>query len=126
MEDKILIVEDNYDSREYLAQLLRVKGYKVDTAEDGVEGIEKAIVNHPDFIISDINTPNLDGIQMVKALRRIPECSAIPILVVSAYGSGILADASIAGANQVMRKPLDLKLLFMMIEKHLSKRESSH
>ena len=122
MEQKILIVEDNFDSREYLAQLLRVKGYTVYTAEDGAEGIEQAILNQPDFIISDINTPNLDGIQMVRALRRIPECSAIPILVVSAYGSGILADASIAGANQVMRKPLDLKLLLRMIERHTARR----
>jgi CheY-like chemotaxis protein len=121
MKEKVLIVEDNFDSREYLAQLLRVKGYNVYTAEDGAEGIEQAILNQPDFIISDINTPNLDGIQMVRALRRIPECSAIPILVVSAYGSGILADASIAGANQVMRKPLDLKLLLRMIERHTSK-----
>ena len=126
MQDKILIVEDNDDSREYLAQLLKIKGYKVYTAHDGAEGIEQAIVNHPDFIISDINTPNLDGIQMVRALRRIPGCSDIPILVVSAYGSGILADASVAGANQVMRKPLDMKLLFTMIEKHLSKRGRSH
>ena len=122
MEEKILIVEDNFDSREYLAQLLRVKGYRVYTAEDGAEGIEQAIVNQPDFIISDINTPNLDGIQMVRALRRIPACSAIPILVVSAYGSGILADASLAGANQVMRKPLDLKLLLRMIERHTARR----
>ena len=122
MKEKILIVEDNFDSREYLAQLLRVKGYNVYTAEDGAEGIEQAILNQPDFIISDINTPNLDGIQMVRALRRIPECSAIPILVVSAYGSSILADASLAGANQVMRKPLDLKLLLRMIERHTSKR----
>ena len=122
MKEKILIVEDNFDSREYLAQLLRVKGYNVYTAEDGAEGIEQAILNQPDFIISDINTPNLDGIQMVRALRRIPECSAIPILVVSAYGRSILADASLAGANQVMRKPLDLKLLLRMIERHTSKR----
>lgn len=52
---------------------------------------------------------------MVKALRDMPECSRVPVLVTSAYGSGKLDDAMKAGANQVMRKPVDYELFVKAI-----------
>jgi CheY-like chemotaxis protein len=108
---KILIVEDNPDSRDFLATLLKIEGYTIFTAADGIEGIEQAIKNHPDLIISDIMMPNLDGIEMVKALRHIRECQAIPILMVSAFNSGNLSVAMRVGATQGFTKPLDCNLL---------------
>ena len=120
MSAKILIVEDNTDTRNFLAHLLELKGYTVYSAADGSEGIQQAKLDCPDLIISDISMPNLDGIEMLKVLRKTPECSKIPILVMSAYGSGRLSDAVTVGADQVLPKPLDCELLFKAIHKLLN------
>jgi CheY-like chemotaxis protein len=119
MSAKVLIVEDNADSRNYLAALLRIKGYRVDTAVDGLEGIRHAVADHPDLIISDISMPNLDGIQMLKALRKMPRCKEIPVVAVSAYGSGRLEDAAAVGADSTLRKPLNCDLLLKTIDRLL-------
>ena len=115
MSAKVLIVEDNQDSRDFLAALLRLKGYRVDTAVDGLDGIKHALAGHPDLIISDISMPRLDGVQMLKALRKSPGFSKIPIVAVSAYGSGKLEDAARAGADYTLRKPLNCDLLLTTI-----------
>jgi hypothetical protein len=60
----------------------------VETAADVLEGPKHALSDHPDLIISDISMPNLVGIQMLKALRRMPACKQILVMAVSAYGSG--------------------------------------
>ena len=121
MSPKVLIVEDNPDSRNYLAALLRVKGFEVDTAEDGLEGMRHALAGHPDVIISDISMPRVDGIQMLRALRKSPECGSTPIVAVSAYGSGKLEDAAKAGADYTLRKPLNCDLLLKAITRLLGK-----
>ncbi len=64
--------------------------------------------------------PNLDGIDMVKTLRQSPEYKAIPIVMLSAYGSGNLSTAISVGANEAMRKPVDAKLLLQNIRMWIS------
>jgi CheY-like chemotaxis protein len=112
---KILIVEDDADARDYLAILLQLEGYTVLTAEDGVAGIEQTIANHPDIILSDIHMPNLDGVEMVKKLRRIPEGRQIPIVMISAYGMEKLQEALDAGATLALYKPLHVKSLMTSV-----------
>lgn len=99
MPANILIVEDNPDTRDLVALALRLEGYAVYTADDGEEGIQLARADCPDLILSDINMPNLDGIEMVRCLPAMPECSQVPVLMMSAYGSGNLTQALEAGAN---------------------------
>jgi two-component system chemotaxis response regulator CheY len=119
MPAKILIVEDNADSRDCLALLLKEKGYKVYTAEDGEQGIKLVEADCPDIIVTDINMPHMNGIEMVRLLRDRPDCSKLPIIVVSAHGSGSLKDAMSAGADDTMRKPIDFVLLAEAIERLL-------
>ncbi len=116
---KILIVEDNQDFRDLLALMLKGQGYEVYTADNGEEGIRLVDANCPDLIITDINMPRMDGIEMVRVLRRKPECNKVPILVVSAYGSGSLKEAMSAGADQAVRKPLDYDRLVVAISRLL-------
>ena len=115
MAVKILIVEDNPESRLFLATLLRIEGFEVDTANDGNEAINKVIEAPPDLMITDLSMPNLTGIEMLKQLRAMPESRNIPVLAVSAYGSGKLGDAMKAGADHALRKPLDCDLLLNLI-----------
>jgi two-component system, chemotaxis family, chemotaxis protein CheY len=111
MSAKVLIVEDNADSREMLSFILRYEGYKVVTASDGSEGISQVKNARPDLIISDLEMPNLDGIEMVKTLRHLPEAERVPILILSAYDSESLDQAIQEGATQAMRKPFEVDSL---------------
>jgi CheY-like chemotaxis protein len=119
MSAKILIVEDNPDSCAYLSHLLQVKGYTVFTASDGLQALNEVEAYDPDLIISDIMMPNVNGLQMVRALRQTSKYQGLPVLMISAYGSGNLREALDAGANQVMCKPLDFDVFFETLDRLL-------
>ena len=111
MSARILIVEDDLDQRTSLALILSTRGYAVTTAADGREAVELVKTECPDIILSDINMPNLDGVGMVKVIRTLPHCTEVPIVIISAYGSGPLGEAMKAGATAALRKPLNFKAL---------------
>ena len=119
MENKILIVEDHPDSRDLLALLLRERGHTVYTAEDGREGLKFISLDKPDLIITDLNMPHLDGIEMIKALREQMECKELPVIVVTAHGSGKIRQAIEVGASEAIYKPIDCDLLFSAIDRLL-------
>jgi CheY-like chemotaxis protein len=101
-------------------RLLSDEGYTVISAQDGQEGLARLESDPPDLIITDIEMPNLDGIDLIKRLRQRPNLNQIPIVVVSAYGSGNLLQAIDAGANVAIRKPIPIGNLFVMIRGLLS------
>jgi DNA-binding response OmpR family regulator len=109
--EKILIVDDNSDTREVLAWLLHIERFEVLTARDGLEGLKVASDEHPDLVITDVNMPNLDGIRMIKRLRENPSFKNLPILSMTAFGPATEALAARAGANRVHSKPLEFDLL---------------
>src|SRR5262245_59590678 len=111
MPNKILVVEDDPDSRDFLVTLLKLEGYTVATANDGLEAIQKVESEPIDLIVSDISMPNLDGIEMTKLIRQNPDFRNLPIIVISAYGSGNLINAINVGANAAMRKPIHAESL---------------
>jgi CheY-like chemotaxis protein len=116
MSAKVLIVEDNPDSREMISFILKYEGYKVFTANDGSEGIHQAKNACPDLIISDLEMPVIDGIEMVKTLRHLPEYEKVPILILSAYDNDSLNQAIQVGATQAMRKPFELDSLVTTVK----------
>src|SRR5215813_12875397 len=120
MAAKILLVEDNPDSCTYLARLLELKGYVVQTAPDGMEALKKVEAFHPDLIISDLMMPRLDGIGLVTTLRNSPTYQSTPVIAISAYGSGNLQSAVQAGANKALRKPLNFDHFFQTVENLLT------
>ena len=120
MPGKILIVDDDEAQRGFLAVLLKMNGYEVTLAQDGRQAIERVKTDCPDLIISDIDMPDIDGIKMVKLLRGLPECNHIPILTLSGYGSGNLKLAVSAGANQALRKPVEIDSLIGTIHSLLN------
>src|SRR5262249_59218977 len=83
MPTKILVVEDNADARRLLATLLKEQGFFVMEAEDGQAALELINGKRPDLIITDIQMPNLDGIEMIKVLRGGQELSSVPVLVMT-------------------------------------------
>lgn len=107
MEKKILVVEDIADTRDMLALMLRVEGYIVYTAVDGEEALKLLETHCPDLIITDINMPRLDGLELIKLVRQLPECRELPIIVMTAYSSDKAADGLKAGADMALKKPID-------------------
>ncbi len=85
-ETRILVVEDNKDLRKFLVTLLSPT-YTVLTAENGKEGLEKAGAEMPDFILSDVTMPVMDGLTMVSLIKKNPDICHIPIIILSARAS---------------------------------------
>jgi CheY-like chemotaxis protein len=80
---KILVIDDEPDERAYLAVLLEDNGYVTETAEDGYEGMEKAVAYAPDLITLDITMPEKSGVMFYREIREDPELCKIPIVVVT-------------------------------------------
>src|SRR5262245_37227381 len=104
---RILLVEDNADSRDILAKLLRMSGYEVSSASDGESGFTAAVAQIPDLIITDINMPGIDGIELLRRIRSEPAFERTAILVVTAFGGDAARQAIDAGADAATAKPFD-------------------
>jgi DNA-binding response OmpR family regulator len=120
---KILIVEDNRDSRDILSKLLRMSGYEVVSASDGETGYELAINHKPDLIITDINMPKMDGIQFVRRLRTNMALAQTPVLVVTAFGASVAREAVEAGADASAEKPFDFDKFLKIIQDLIARRK---
>jgi CheY-like chemotaxis protein len=83
---KLLIVEDNDDLRTFLYTILSHR-YNILVAENGKVGLEKATAEQPDFIITDVTMPEMDGLTMVHQIKQNPDICHIPIVVLSAKAS---------------------------------------
>ncbi|GFK95524.1 Chemotaxis protein CheY [Fundidesulfovibrio magnetotacticus] len=107
MSKTILIVDDSKTVRNLVAFIMKKEGFKVVTAEDGLDGLERLYsADRIDLIISDINMPRMDGFTFIKSVREQEAYRDIPIVVLSTEGQekDIQAGLSI-GANMYMVKP---------------------
>lgn len=111
----ILVVDDNEDARFMLKTILEAQGFAVVCAEDGQIALDMIGTHRPDLIISDIQMPNLDGIEMIKILRSHSETRNTPVLVTSAQHDDILADAMKAGGTAAATKPVRIEPLIRLI-----------
>lgn len=113
---KILLVEDNEMNRDMLSRRLKKKGFEVEIAVDGQEGVDKAKSISPDLILMDLSLPVLDGWGATKAIKANPETSSIPIIALTAHAmAGDREKAMEAGADEYDTKPIDLKRLISKI-----------
>lgn len=119
MGKKVLVVEDHHDTSFLLCRLLKMEGYEVEHAIDGMVGYNAAESSHPDLIVTDIQMPRMDGIEMIKRIRESPAGKRIPIIVMSAYGQRRIADALDAGADGIVSKPIDLAAFLETIKEKL-------
>lgn len=120
MGKKVLVVEDHHDTSFLLCRLLKMEGYEVEHAIDGMVGFSTANSEHPDLIVTDIQMPRMDGIEMIKRIRESRPISKTPIIVMSAYGKRLINDAIEAGADAFVEKPIDLDNFLATIKSKLS------
>jgi DNA-binding response OmpR family regulator len=123
MTRKILVVDDNLDTRELTHLHLTTEGFVVVVASDGREGLYMAVAEQPDLIITDISMPEPSGIELVKQLRAQPELDNVPILVLTALGNEEMDQAIRAGAHRAMNKPVHLDSLMDEVRQLLAESE---
>ena len=118
---KILLVEDNEMNRDMLSRRLKKKGFEVEIAVDGQEGVDKAKSISPDLILMDLSLPVLDGWGATKAIKANPDTSSIPIIALTAHAmAGDREKAIEAGADEYDTKPIDLKRLIAKINSFIN------
>ena len=118
MNRRILTVDDSPSMRMLLKTSLKAQGFAVDTAEDGVDGLEQAIADPPDLVITDINMPRMDGFELIEALRGKEGLRSLPILVLSTeFSEDKKARARAAGATGWITKPFDADKLAAAIRR---------
>ena len=125
MAKSVLVIDDEVDIAETVEIRLEVNGYSVDIAYDGLDGIEKAIKTKPDLILLDILMPQVDGFEVCRRLRKIPETQNIPIILLTAIKSPeSLQKAKEAGAQDYLAKPFESGELVEIVRFYLEKEKS--
>ena len=120
---KILVVDDFPTMRRIIKNLLKDLGFEnVDEAEDGAMGLEKLRGGSFDFVVSDWNMPNMDGLTMLQNIRADPNLSKLPVLMVTAEAKkeNIIAAAQ-AGASGYVVKPFTAATLEEKLNKIFEK-----
>tara|TARA_Y100000385_G_scaffold10031_1_gene10377 strand:+ start:3605 stop:4285 length:681 start_codon:yes stop_codon:yes gene_type:complete len=113
----ILVVDDDADIRELIGFNLHQAGFNVETAENGVRGIEKAIKTLPDLILLDVMMPEMDGIEACKKLREHPLTKDCLIAFLSARGEDYSQVVGFdSGADDYITKPVAPRVLIKRIE----------
>ena len=109
MSKHILIVDDSKTIRNLLAFVVKSEGFKVTTAEDGLDGLEKLYtMERVDLIVSDVNMPRMDGFTFIKTLREQDAYKDVPVIVLSTEGKEKdIATGMNMGANLYMVKPAE-------------------
>jgi CheY-like chemotaxis protein len=102
---RILVVDDNVDSAETMAEILKLWGHEVQTAHDGVAALEAARAHRPDAVLLDVGLPVMDGYEIARRLRQ----EGLAILLVAVTGFGTAEDrrrAEEAGFDTHLTKPV--------------------
>jgi CheY-like chemotaxis protein len=109
---RVLAIDDDADTREMYARMLRDEGHEPILAADGVEGLQ-LLDPKPDLVILDLALPGMDGYDILRTMKADPTLSDIPVLVVSA--SRFDPPTDVDGFVAALRKPFDLPLLPAML-----------
>ena len=121
---KILIIEDNFEVRENLAEILELSDYEVTTAENGKIGVEKALSNPPDLILCDVMMPELDGYGVLNILGKKPKTAEIPFIFLTAKAEkSDFRKGMNLGADDYITKPFDQSELLDVLSRRIQKSE---
>lgn len=115
---RVLTVDDSASVRQMVSFTLSKAGFEVSEAVDGKDGLAKAASAKFDMIITDLNMPNVDGIQLITGVRKLPGYAFVPILMLSTESQAEKRDAGRkAGATGWIVKPFNADQLISVVHK---------
>ena len=118
---KILVVEDNKDSRELVVKVLKNRGYLLVEAVDGEDALRKVTEQPPDLILMDISIPKIDGFEVTRRLKGMDKSKDIPIIALTAHAmKGDREKALAAGCDGYISKPINVRQLPDQIQAFLT------
>ena len=121
---KILIVDDDAQLRSTIQMVLKLKGYDVIDADNGVSALKLARAALPDLVISDINMPQADGFAALVELRKDPVTASIPLILMTGESDGAgMRKGMELGADDFLSKPFAMNALLKAVEARLKKQD---
>jgi two-component system response regulator AtoC len=124
MANKIIVIDDDESSRESLTSYLNDLNYETLSAEDGLKGVELAKRQNPDLVITDINMPGINGLEVLKRVKEFD--NLIQVIVITAYDDmKSTISAMQQGAYDYLEKPVDIVRLKHSIKRALENRQLS-
>ena len=122
MTAKILTVDDSASIRLTTRVTLSNAGYTVTEAVDGLDGLGNLQAGEYDLVVTDLNMPNMDGLTMIRELRKLPAHMGVPVIFLTTESDGELkAQAKAAGATGWLTKPFDPESLVKIAKKVLGR-----
>lgn len=113
---RVLVVDDNDDAAQSVAALLRLDGHEVVIARDGVSALEGLQTFRPEVILLDIGLPDLDGYEVARRMRSMPDQSDVLVVALSGYGTPNQERLKQSAIDHYLVKPVDLRQLEALIE----------
>ena len=121
MHKRILIVEDDDDSRSLLVRMIQDFGYDTIEANSGNEAIEKTLSEKPDLIIMDLDLPGMSGLDAARVIKEDPSTAQIPMIAYTAFPPQTCEkEAFSIGMVEYLQKPVSWKLIKITLEKYLA------
>lgn len=124
---RVMIVDDEESVRKIFRQALTNRGYSVVEAENGKDAVDMASKEPPDLVIMDLVMPVMNGVEATKRLRKLPRCTNIPIIAVTAFELSelVLPEEEKELWNAVILKPVELDRLYKTVECLLAEQVSN-
>lgn len=124
MQKTALLIEDNEDNLELIRFILEKSGYNTRFAMTGEEGVKQALTNPPDFIILDIQLPDINGLEVIKRIRADPQGKSLPVIAMTSYAmSGDRERLLAAGCASYIEKPIDPMTVMKQIRTAINESE---
>ena len=123
---RVLVVDDNVDAAELLTDALRALGHQVETSFDGVRAVAAARASRPDVVLLDLGLPVLDGFEVARQIRALPELSGVELVAITGYGQEVdRRRTRDAGFADHLVKPVDLECLETWLRRRQGRRAES-
>ncbi|MBI5748615.1 MAG: response regulator [Nitrospinae bacterium] len=120
MSKNIMVVDDSFTTRKMLSFLLKGEGFNVVSAENGIDALEKLTFSDIDVIITDLNMPQMDGLELINSLKKNPDYKDIPVIMLTTACEDSDKQKGIeAGASLYLIKPISQDVLIKEVKKFL-------
>jgi two-component system chemotaxis response regulator CheY len=121
MNRVILAVDDSATVRKFVSVALSMQGFTVRSACDGMDALEKLPAQKVDLLITDLNMPNMDGFELIRALRENPEYDTLPVIILTSLSDEVSKERGAGlGVNSYLVKPFSIEKIQYEVSKYLS------